>query len=103
MHHPFKENVIFINLRGEPVECTQKERDAFLKDNLALKYEDDRDIFLAHPQNVRFQNDRFQNVRFQIVQDIRITKCKVYKTSGLQNIRSSKLPVAKRSVSTRPY
>jgi hypothetical protein len=46
MHHPSKENVIFINLRGEHVECTQKDRDAFLKDNLALKYEDDRDILL---------------------------------------------------------
>ncbi len=42
-------------------------------------------IFKVHPQNVRFQNLRFQNVR-----NVRFTKRQVYKTSGLQNVRSSK-------------
>jgi hypothetical protein len=41
-----------------------------------------------HPQNVRFQNVRFHNVRF--------TKRQLYKMSGLQNVRSSKRPVAKK-------
>jgi hypothetical protein len=39
---------------------------------------------VVHPQNLRFQNVRF-------------TKRQVYKMSGLQNVRSSKRPVAKKN------
>ncbi len=53
---------------------------------------------LVHPQNVRFQNVRFQNVRFPNVWNVRFTKRQVYKMSGLQNVRSSKRPVAKKSI-----
>ena len=59
--------------------CTQVDREA---------------VFVVHPQNVRFQNVRFQNVRFQNVRNVRFTKRQVYKMSGLQNVRSSKRPVA---------
>ncbi len=54
--------------------------------------------FKVQPQNVRFQNVRFQNVRFQYVRNVRFTKRQVYKMLGLQNVRSSKRPVAKRPV-----
>ncbi len=46
----------------------------------------------VHPQNVRFQNVRIQNDW-----NVRFTKRQVYKMSGLQNVRSSKRPVAKKT------
>ena len=48
LHHAplFQENTIYVNLRGAAVDYTQKERDSFLKDDLGLRTEDVRDIFL---------------------------------------------------------
>ena len=47
LHHGiFQKNAIFINLRAVAVEYDQKERDSFLKDDLGLKSEDVRDIFV---------------------------------------------------------
>jgi hypothetical protein len=48
LHHAplFKENTIYVNLRGAAVDYTQEERDSFLKDDLGLRTEDVRDIFL---------------------------------------------------------
>ena len=47
LHHGiFQKNAIFINLRAVAVEFDQKERDSFLKDDLGLKSEDVRDIFV---------------------------------------------------------
>jgi hypothetical protein len=48
LHHAplFQENTIYVNLRGVAVDYTQKERDSFLKDDLGLRTEDVRDIFL---------------------------------------------------------
>jgi hypothetical protein len=47
LHHGiFQKNAIFINLRALAVEYDQKERDSFLKDDLGLKSEDVRDIFV---------------------------------------------------------
>jgi hypothetical protein len=46
-HAPlFQENTIYVNLRWAAVDCTQKERDSFLKDDLGLQTEDVLDIFL---------------------------------------------------------
>jgi hypothetical protein len=41
-----KRTQFFVNLRGEVVDYTQKERDSFLKDDLGLRNEDVLDIFL---------------------------------------------------------
>ena len=47
LHHGiYQKNAIFINLRAVVADYTQKDRDAFLKDDLGLKEEDVRDIFL---------------------------------------------------------
>ncbi|MFN9979620.1 MAG: hypothetical protein ACK53Y_06895, partial [bacterium] len=53
--------------------------------------------------HVRFQNVWFQNIRFQNIGNVIFTKHLVYKTSGLQNVRSSKRRVAKSPVLERPY
>ena len=41
-----KRTQFFVNLRGEVVDYTQKERDSFLKDDLGLRNEDVIDIFV---------------------------------------------------------
>ncbi len=47
LHHGiFQQNAIFINLRAVAVEYDQVERDSFLKEDLGLKSEDVRDIFV---------------------------------------------------------
>jgi hypothetical protein len=50
-------------------------------DCLHLKVNLKKNIYLVHPQNVRFQNVWFQNVRFQ---SVRFTKHQVYKTLGFK-------------------
>jgi hypothetical protein len=46
LHHAPQENAIFVNLRSAVVDFTQKERDAFLEDDLGLQDEDVFDILL---------------------------------------------------------
>ncbi len=85
---------------GRVLHCEKWERGRMEKE---WEEEGKRSVLEVHPQNVRFQNvrfqnGRFQNVRFQNVWNVRFTKRQVYKMPGLQNVRSSKRPVAKKSI-----
>jgi hypothetical protein len=43
-----------------------------------------------------FKTSGFKTSETSGLQNVRLTKCQVYKMSGLQNVRSSKRPVAKK-------